>query len=73
MRRDRSVSVIEVIIISTQPNGPKAVGKKSPPVEPVVEEFTFQFFPFFLPVGSIESSEQILDFECRKVNKLIPE
>lgn len=73
MSRDKHVSIVKVVVISTKPNNPKAVGEKSFPVKPTVEGFAFEFLLFLLPVGRITSSEQLFRFETRLVNQLIPE
>lgn len=73
MRGDGNVSIIEIIVILTQPNSSQAVRKESPPSKPFVKVFTFQYLPLFLPVSSTEGSEQTVGFKTGRVNKLIRE
>lgn len=71
MRGDKHVPIIKVTVISTKPNGLKAIGEKSSPIKLAVEGFAFELLPFLLRIGSTASREQLLRYKSRQVNQLI--
>lgn len=42
--------IVEIIVISTQPNDSKAMRKKGIPWEPIIERFTFEVLPDDIPI-----------------------
>ncbi|PHT76579.1 hypothetical protein T459_20101 [Capsicum annuum] len=51
VNRDMTAPIIEIIVISIEPNDPKTAEEKSVPSNPTVDGFTFKLLPSSFPVS----------------------